>query len=219
MENAVTVPGNDATFRIVTSWTNGRKAMVYLMQNATGQRVILKIYRPGFFLTMCREYLVTKYIGLSLSGVPRVLAFAPFERKLVLSFLTGQRVLEWVLQRFGDPGLPLEQFQSFHGLDPDNLNPDVATAFDRFRQSTSAEAQRLRRAMRSSYEELHRIRMLHGSPDPRNVIYQDGRIFIIDFDHARPAWNPSEIDGKALEYWYRVGLAQADGAGRGGDPV
>jgi hypothetical protein len=160
---------------------------------------------------MLREYLVTRYISTRVPGTPKVLALRPWRKELHLSYVPGQRVLEWVLERFGDVGLSLESFQSFHGLDPDSPNPQVAEAFDRFRSSTSDEAQQLKGAIRTSYAALHQIGMLHGSPDPRNVIYGDGRVSIIDFDHARPCLNPAPIDYRSLAYWYGVALDQPSG--------
>jgi serine/threonine protein kinase len=194
--------------RAITSWTNGRKAIVQLIENGRGEKWILKTYRPGFALTMLREYLVTRYISRRIPLTPKVLGFRPLRKELLLSYVSGQRVLEWVLERFGDAGLYLLDFQSFHGLDPDHPNPVVAAAFERFRRSTSEDAQQLKQAIRASYAALHRIGILHGSPDPRNIIYGDGRVSIIDFDHARPCLDPAKIDYRSLSYWY--GLAPND---------
>jgi len=187
--------------RVVTSWTNGRKAVVQLVEDRAGHKVIMKTYRPGFFLPMFREYLVTRYVSSRLSIVPRVLAFQPLRKRLCLSFLEGQRVLEWVLQHFGEPGLALSDFQSFHGL---ATNAKVADAFACFRNSTSHEAQKLKRAVQESYASLHRIGILHGTADPRNVLYDAGRIFIIDFDHARPSLDPGKLDLRALKHWFGI---------------
>jgi aminoglycoside phosphotransferase len=187
---------------VITSWTNSYKAIVHLMEDGSGAKLILKVYRSGFAATMVREYLVARYVARKLSVVPRVLGFRPCHRELYFSYISGQRVLEWVLQRFGG-SLSLSEFQSFHGLDPsDHLDPRVADAFARFRQSESEEAQRLREAIRASYSALHRSGILHGSADPRNVIYDEDRAFIIDFDHARPSFQPEKIDYRALTYWY-----------------
>src|SRR5436309_14949210 len=108
----VSVGSDRNEFIIVTSWTNGRKAVVHLLENAYGEKVIMKAYRPGFLITMFREYLMTQYIARRLSGSPRVLGFKPWRKTLFLSYVTGQRVLEWVLERFGDPDLKLADFQS-----------------------------------------------------------------------------------------------------------
>jgi hypothetical protein len=193
-------------FIVVTSWTNGRKAVVHLLEKSNGEKLIMKVYRRGFLITMLREYFVTKYIASRLSGTPRVVGFRPWRKELLLSYISGQRVLEWVLQKFGDSGLSLDEFQSIHGLDPEHPDPRIAEAFSRFRRSTSEEAHQLRQAIRVSYSELHDIGMLHGSPDPRNVIYDSGRISIIDFDHARPCFNPAKIEYRGLTYWYGIPL-------------
>jgi len=187
--------------RIITSWTNGRKATVHLVQNGGSERVILKIYRPGYLGSMFREYLATRYVASRLPIVPRVLRFRPLKKELVLTYLSGQRVLEWVLDRFGDEGVVLSEFQSFHGME---TNVQIARAFERFRQSASEEAARLKQAIRESYASLHRIRFQHGGPDPRNVIYDGARAFIIDFDHARLGLAPAKTDYRSLTRWYGI---------------
>ena len=51
----------------------------------------------------------------------------------------------------------MAEFQSFHGLrPPDNVDPRVAEAFSRFRQSTSDEVLQLKTAIRVGWE-AHRI--------------------------------------------------------------
>jgi tRNA A-37 threonylcarbamoyl transferase component Bud32 len=123
---------------------------------------------------------------------------------MLLQYLPGDRVLEWVLSRFSD-NLDLADFQSFHGLmPPHNVDPRVAKAFLRFRESTSEEALQLKAAIRASYSLLHRIGIKHGSVDPRNVLYHADRVFIIDFDNARPSLQPSASDDEDLKYWYGV---------------
>ena len=95
---------------VVTSWTNGHKAVVHLVENRTGEKLILKAYRPGFTSAMFREYVATRYVARKLSVVPRVLGFRPWRKELYFSYISGQRVLEWVLQRFGD-NVTLSEFQ------------------------------------------------------------------------------------------------------------
>jgi predicted Ser/Thr protein kinase len=189
--------------RIITSWTNGRKALVHLIENSVGEKRIMKIYRPGFERVMFREYLAARYVSKRVSVAPRVLSFRPMRRELVYSYIRGQRVLEWVLERLGDTGIELSEFQSFHGLDS---NPRVADAFARFRESKCEETERLKQAIRVSYAAIHQIGFLHGSCDPRNIIYDGEKIFLIDFDHARPSLNPAKVDYRSLSRWY--GLQQ-----------
>lgn len=187
---------------VITSWTNGEKAVVHLLENGAGEKFIIKAYRPGYTATMFREYVVARYVARRLTVVPQVLGFRPWRKEICFSYVSGQRVLEWVMQRFGD-NVTLSKFQSFHGLNPPHhVDPDVAEAFARFRQSMSAEAQQLKEAIRTSYSCLHRIGILHGSADPRNVIYDHDRVFIIDFDHSRPSFNPAKLDSQSLAYWY-----------------
>jgi hypothetical protein len=187
---------------VITSWTNGQKAVVQLLEKSTGEKFIRKAYRPGFTAAMFREYVAARYVASKLSIVPKVLGFRPWRGELYFSYIPGQRVLEWVLQRFGGD-VTLSEFQSFHGLNPPNhVEPRVADAFARFRQSTSEEAQGLKEAIRTSYSNLHRVGILHGSADPRNVIYDEHCVFIIDFDHARPSFKAAELDYKSLTYWY-----------------
>jgi len=203
---AITEAPND--FVVVTSWTNGRKAVVHLLENMNGDKVIMKVYRPGFLMTMIREYFMTRYLSGRLSGSPRVIGFKPWRKTLFLSYVNGQRVLEWVLERFGEADLKLADFQSFHGLDPDRLDGRVDRAFRRLRESRSEEARRIKDAIRASYATLHRCYILHGSPDPRNMIYDGDRVSIIDFDHTRLSLDPAKIDYRGLEYWY--GLRRAN---------
>lgn len=187
---------------VITSWTNGRKAVVDLVQDQQGSRFIRKVYRRGWRARMFREWFMAAFVSSFSSVGPRVLAFRPWRNELFLEFIPGERVLEWVLSRFGE-GLVLAEFQSFHGLRPPNdVDPRVADAFRRFQLSTSVEVVQLKAAIKASYGALHRIGVKHGSPDPRNVIYDGKCVFIIDFDNARPSVRPSLSDKGDLEYWY-----------------
>lgn len=187
--------------RIVCSWTNGRKTNVYLVEEESGKKVIRKRYKRGFLLTMVREYLATVYLAHRLDITPRVVSFGPVSGELVLSYLPGVRVLEWVLTRYGDPDLRIEDFQSFHGLD---TNRSVAEAFRRFRDCASPEAVRLRQAISLSYAALHRTWFVHGGADPRNVIYDGERVFIIDLNQSRPSLNPQRFERASLCRWYGI---------------
>ena len=190
--------------QVVTSWTNGRKAVVHLVRDARGRQFIRKAYRPGWHSRMLRDCTMAAYVSRVSAVGPRVLGLRPWRREMLLEYLPGERVLEWVLARFGD-NLDLAEFQSFHGLmPPDNVDSRVAEAFRRFRASTSEEAARLKRAIWVSYSTLHRIWVKHGSVDPRNVLYHDGRIFIIDYDNARPSLHPGAADNVDLQYWYGI---------------
>lgn len=192
---------------LVTSWTNGRKAVVHLLEDPSGTKVIRKTYRQGFQFRMWWEYLMSMYVSRRTSITPRVVAFRPWRKEIFLEYLEGQRVLEWVLCRFGR-SVNSAEFQSFHGLSPpDNVDPRVAEAFQRFRKSTSADVLEIKTAIEESYSALHRTYIKHGSADPRNVLYHQGRIFIIDFDNSRPSLNPAGIDNADLDYWYGIGRA------------
>ena len=194
-------------FTVTTSWTNSEKSVVHLLESPRGEKVILKAYRRGFTTSMFRAYVASSYVARRLPLVPRVLGFQPWRNELYFSYISGQRVLEWVLQRFGG-NLRLADFQSCHGLNPpDHVDPRIAEAFSRFRESVSPEPQRLKKAIRTSYSSLHRVGILHGSPDPRNIIYDGTRVLIIDFDHARPSLNPAAIDYRWLRYWYGLDLS------------
>ena len=191
---------------VLTSWTNGRKAVVELLQDHNGRRVIRKRYRRGFWFAMFREYVMAIYVSRRTCITPRVVEFRPWTREIVFEYVDGQRVLEWVLSRFSE-GCDVSEFQSFHGL---NVDPRIADAFQDFRQSCSDEADRLRDAIRDSYRLLHRTGVKHGSADPRNVIYRDGRIYIIDFDNARPSFDPWAVDGRDLAQWYGIAKGTAN---------
>lgn len=187
--------------RVVSSWTNGRMANVYLVEEESGRRVIRKRYKRRFLLAMVREYLATVYLTHWLDITPRVLSFGLISGELVLSHMPGVRVLEWVLARYGDPDLRIEDFQSFHGLD---TNATVAEAFRRFRDCRSPEAVRLKQAISRSYAALHRTWFVHGGADPRNIIYDGERVFIIDFNQSRPSLNPQQFERACLCRWYGI---------------
>jgi len=191
----------------VTSWTNGRKAIVELLEDDRGRRVIRKTYRHGFRMAMFREFVMATYASRRMSATPRVTAFRPWRNEMYLEYIPGERVLEWVLHRFGPGNLTLSDFHSFHGLNPPHhVDPRVTDAFAGFRQSSSKEARELRAAIAKSYAALHRIRVKHGSADPRNVLYYQGRVYIIDFDNARPCRDPEKHDREDLSYWYGLSL-------------
>lgn len=193
-----------STWELVTSWTNGRKAVVELLRDGAGEHVIRKTYRTGYETRMFREYAVAEYVSRLASVSPRVLAFSPRKKQILFQYLPGIRVLEWVLSRFGDH-LDLSEFHSFHGLmPPHNVDARVAEAFVRFRESNSIDVLQLKHALRDSYGKLHRLGIKHGSADPRNVLYHEGRIFIIDFDNSRPSLSPSATDDEDLKYWYGI---------------
>jgi len=185
----------------VCSWTNGRKANVYLIENGRGRKVILKRYSARFFVTMFREYFLTSYLSRRLDVIPEVLEFNPLRREIVFSYIEGERLLEWVLSRYGKGDYNLEDFHSFNDL---STNTVVVQAFKNFRNSRSSEANQLRRAITESYEMLHKTGFVHGSADPRNIIYNGEHAFIIDFDHSRPSPNPRRIDYQILKEWYGI---------------
>jgi hypothetical protein len=187
----------------VKSWTNGQLAVTSLKDDGEGGRWIEKKYRTTIkaILTMIREYMMMGYISRRLSIVPRLLGVNWKERELRLTFIPGTRVLEWVLGHCGREGLDLAQFESFHGL---QTNPDVAAAFANFRSSPSVDCIALKEAILSSYRQFHRTGMVHGCADPRNLIYCDGVVHIIDFDHARPSFARRSIDGRCLKEWYGI---------------
>ena len=185
--------------RILCSWTNGRKAVALLVEDTHGRKVVVKRYRTRFVATMLREYFVTKHLARRLQIVPRVLGFQILRRQLVLSYIEGQRVLEWVLQRYGDPGLELHAFQSYDYFDTCMI---VDRAFSRFREAVDPSAVRLKQAIRQSYAALHQTGFAHGSADPRNVIYDGRTVHIIDFDHSRPRLRSEKPDQRGLARWY-----------------
>jgi tRNA A-37 threonylcarbamoyl transferase component Bud32 len=187
--------------QIITTWTNGRKAIVNLMADSKGEQYIQKLYRPGFTFSMIREYIITDYLSKRLDIVPKVLKFRPVQKQIYLSFMKGKRVLEWVLEHFGDDGVSIMDFQSVHGLE---TNQTIAVAFKRFRESNSTDATRLREAIKLSYVRLHKLKFVHGSTDPRNIIYDGNMVHIIDFDNSRPSLLPEKVDSGRLKMWYGI---------------
>lgn len=183
------------------TWNNGQKAVVHLVEDANGDRAIYKIYKPGFFGWMVREWFGIWYVSKRVDVTPKLIGFSPFRRELVLSYIPGQRVLEWVLERFGESSTDLDQFRNCEALEGDAR---ITRAFERFRRSPSEEASRLRACIQRSYARLHAIGWQHGTSDPRNIIYDGHRAYIIDFDHARPSLSPEQYDNPALAYWFGI---------------
>ncbi len=187
--------------KTVCSWTNGEKAVVRLVELPTGEKRIVKVYKPGFIGWMFREYLSLRYVSKRLSIIPKLICFRPSQKELVLSYIPGQRVLEWVLQRFGEANLNVEEFLNFEAMGTD---PRIVEAFVRFRLSASEDASKLKQAIKLSYGRLHELGWQHGTCDPRNVIYDEQQAYIIDFDHARPSLKPIKHDYPALTQWFGI---------------
>jgi len=181
------------------TWNNGQKAVVHLVHNSNGEPQIQKIYKPGFTGWMLREYIGLWYVSKRLSVVPKPIRFRPWKREIIMSYVSGERVLEWVLKHFGQPDLHLEEFLNFEAMDADSR---IVEAFARFRESSSHDASKLKHAIKESYGRLHALGWQHGTSDPRNVIYDGNQAHIIDFDHARPSLSPVELDYQALRYWF-----------------
>jgi tRNA A-37 threonylcarbamoyl transferase component Bud32 len=131
--------------------------------------------------------------------IPRLVELKFWRAQLHIEYIPGERLLEWVLKRYSPPDTDIGNFQNVHGLTTD---PIISDAFARFRRCDSCEANSLRLAVRESYAALHALGWIHGSADPRNMIVNDGRVFIIDFDHARPCRDPRSLEWPNLREWY-----------------
>jgi len=151
---------------------------------------------------MVKEILALRCLA-NLELAPQVLSYELATRTLVLTYVPGERVLEWVLRRYGDRGLDLDRFASTHGL---STNEHVQRAFARFRASTDTQALALREAIVDTYRRLHRVHVLHGDPGPRNIIYDGERAYLIDFDQTRPSFSPARIETRGLKKWYGIDL-------------
>lgn len=192
---------DDSKIDVVSKWDNGSKANVSHLRDSTGNEYIRKDYRSGQFLTFCRELAVLKYLGARISCVPLVLRYELAGSTTYLEYVDGERVLEWVLRKFGVGHIDLESYRSFHGLETDEV---IGLAFDRFKKSNNPEARKLKKAIASSYRRLHREHFVHGDPSPRNLIFDGTNVTIIDFDHSRPSRKPFEVDGEKLQRWYGI---------------
>ncbi|HEU0046328.1 MAG TPA: lipopolysaccharide kinase InaA family protein [Nitrososphaera sp.] len=187
--------------RILCSWNNGQKAVVHLVECSNGEKQIQKLYKPGFAGWMFREYFSIWYVSRWLDIVPKLISFRPWKKELVMSYIPGQRVLEWVLEHFGQPNLDLHEFRNFEAMGRD---PRITEAFVRFRESSSVDALGLKTAIKQSYARLHSIGWQHGTSDPRNVLYDGRQAYIIDFDHARPSLSPAKNDYPDLTHWFGI---------------
>jgi len=185
----------------ITVWTNGQRAVVKLIESSQGEKIIYKLYRPGNTIWMFREYLNMFYLSRRLDIVPKLIKFHPFRKQLVMSFIEGQRVLEWILIHFGPPDISINDYLNFEEMDTD---PIILNALSNFRQSTSDKACALKKAILLSYAKLHALKFQHGTSDPRNIIYDGKQVFIIDFDHARPCFDCVKNDNRALMHYFGI---------------
>jgi tRNA A-37 threonylcarbamoyl transferase component Bud32 len=192
---------DDSLSQTVFVWDNGAKAVVSHVKGPDGIDYISKVYRKGQFHTFLRELMVLKFLGPRVSCVPAVLSFDLSRRETFLNFIGGERVLEWVLRRFGGAAIDIDSFASFHGLETDAT---VSAAFEAFRASTCSESLMLKQAILRSYAELHKHKFVHGDPSPRNLIFDGDNVSIIDFDHSRPSLQPRRVDGLKIRRWYGV---------------
>ena len=197
------------TESVVTKWTNGSKAEVCLLEDKAGKRRIKKRYRRQFSRPMLRELFALLYVS-RLRVTPYVIKFSLIKGEFELSYIEGERVLEWVLARYGDHGTDLAEFESFHGLETNSV---VARAFERFRDSSEPRSVALREAIRISYAKLHGRHILHGDSSPRNLIYDGHKVHLIDFDRSRVCRDPASIEFGNLQRWYGIRRAEANQAG------
>jgi len=127
------LPKRDS-IRTLCTWNNGEKAVVHLVEDSNGEKQIQKLYKPGFAGWMFREYLSIRYLSRWLDIIPKLVSFRPGKKELIISYIPGQRVLEWVLEHFGQPNLDLDEFRNFEAMERD---PRITEAFVRFRESSS----------------------------------------------------------------------------------
>ena len=150
-------------------------------------------------MRLIREFLILIYLERKLPTIPKVINIDLKNKTMHLTFVEGERALEWVLKRYGTKGLNVAQFKSFHGLD---TNPIVASAFAKLKSSTDKNAKCFKKAIKLAYEEFHNLNFAHGDPSPRNLVYDGKIIHLIDFDRTRLSFNPQAIDRKQLSHWY-----------------
>jgi tRNA A-37 threonylcarbamoyl transferase component Bud32 len=185
--------------RVLAAWTSGRRAAAYLLEDELGRKCVLKRYRPGHLPIMIKEMVALRCLA-RFDVAPQLVSYEIGTRTLVLTYVAGERVLEWVLRRYGDRDL---DFASAHGL---ATNEFVQRAFARFRSATDEQALALREAIVATYRRLHQARVLHGDPGPRNIIYDGERAYLIDFDQTRPSLSPARIETRGLKKWYGIDL-------------
>ena len=113
------------------SWGRGPSATVELRKLPGGQQVIFKRYDNIHWKAMWREYLALSYLR-NTYVVPKVLKFIPIRRVLVLEWISGCTVLEWVLRRFG---ITETRIQDFVDRKRVKTAPDAMHAFELFKRS------------------------------------------------------------------------------------
>lgn len=186
---------------VIQSWGHGPFATVELRGGSDGGRAIHKTFRSR--LAMWREYTVLRLLRRS-DVVPQVLQFKPAKRVLVLEWVAGIRVTEWVLRKFE---FGQDVIEKYRGRTRIKSDPDSMQAFERFRASQDAECLALVEAMREAYRPVHARHIVHNDLKPSNIIVRNTtnrsfRVCLLDFESATLRWDARRRDSVDFQFWF-----------------
>ena len=187
------------------SWGRGPSAAVELREWPDGRRAIVKRYGPedGHRNAMWREYLALTFLRTT-HVVPKVLKLMPKSRVLVLEWIPGVTILEWVLRRYG---VAEASVQRFIKREPVKKSRQAMDIFEQFQQSMDPDCVRLREAVRSAYDQIHRRHVVHNDVKPANIILEGGystppcSVVLVDFESATVRWDAARRDRAEFEMW------------------
>ncbi len=191
---------------LIHTWGEGPSANVGLIDWGKNDRAIVKKYRRGQIKAMWCEYLAL--IALRATGfVPRVLRFSPVSRTIVIEWIEGVTLIEWVLHAFGCSPEEIAKYR--WSRIPIRTDTIVLEAFGRFRHSRLPECLSLRRALREAYVMVHSRHIVHNDIRPVNIICRSVReegcsVCLIDFGRATLRWDAARRDESALAFWYGI---------------
>jgi len=163
-------------------------------------KVILKKFRKETFRFFIKEILVVTYLR-NAKIMPKILDLSLSKKILILEYMIGERLLEWALRKCSRESVNIKDYKNMHGIDTNSV---VLATFHVFQQSKDPEIVYLKNKITMSYKVLHRYRISQGDVRPRNLIYRQNSIAIIDFDHALFLPRPAKRDNVLLKEWYGI---------------
>lgn len=195
--------------KLLRSWGRGPCATTELREWIPGKKVIVKKYGEDQSRAMWTEYLALTALRLT-HLVPLVIRFMPGQRILVLEWISGVTVLEWVLRKYGLPQAKIEYFSLRKRVKAD---PEAMQAFEQFKHSTDPGCLKLYEMIRKAYARIHRYHIVHNDVKPANIIIgetnaQVDRIVLVDFERATLRWDAVRRDQKELAFWFGRGFAK-----------
>jgi len=186
---------------ICDSWTNGARAHVELAKLPQyPNKVIVKSFRKGTLIFFINEVVTLSYLR-NIGVTPRILGLNLGKKILILEYMDGERLLEWVLRKCSRQSVDLKDYRNIHGID---TNPVIGAAFSVFQKSKDPEITYVKNEIQKCYRKIHRRKISQGDVRPRNLICRGGSVAAIDFDLALPMARPADRDNVLLMKWYGI---------------